>query len=78
MLPGGEKLELAGTIAVPIGVLIALLLSSVSWVRQDKTTTLIKKVSEGQQRCESCLTIVATESTKQTTLLEQIAQTIRR
>ncbi len=74
----GWQLELAGTIAIPVGLFIALLLGGISWIRQDKTTVSVTKVSEGQQHCQTCLQTMLIESTKQTTLLEEIAQNTRR
>ncbi len=71
-------MEFAGNIVIPIGVFVALLSSVVSYFRQEKTATLIAKVAENQQEHHRCSQIVAVESTKQTTLLEQISHKINK
>lgn len=63
---------------MPIGIVVALLLSGISWIRQDKSSNLITKVAEGQQHCHDCLGTVVIESVKQTTLLEEISHNTRR
>ena len=73
---------MSGKLVIPIGIVFALLASLtsgiLSWARSSKHTSMLESSDERQRQCQSCLATLATESTKQTTLLEQIANSLQR
>jgi hypothetical protein len=64
-------------LAIPVGIVIAFILSIVSgmlsWARGSKQCNMLEASKEKQEQFHTCLITLARESTKQTTLLEQIA-----
>ncbi len=75
-------MDVSSKIAIPIGIVFAFLMaitsSMLSWARGSKHTNMLETVDERQKQVQTCLTTLATESTKQTTLLEQIANSLQR
>jgi len=74
--------DVPGKLVIPIGIVFAFLLAIVSgmlsWLRGSKHTNMLAIAEERQKLCHTCLTTLAIESTKQTTLLEQIANSLQR
>lgn len=69
-------MDVAGNFVIPVGIVISLVIGVLSWTRSNNNVHAIATLTEGQKKCHDCMAILVTESTKQTTLLEQIANSL--
>lgn len=75
-------MDMSGKIAIPVGIIFAFLVAItsgiLSWARGDRHTNMLETADERQKQMQDCLATLATNSTKEVTLLEQIANSLQR